>query len=52
MLTIPEVAQRLRVGRMTVYRLIAAGELERIKIGAAARVPETSLTAYLVRAAA
>ena len=49
LLTVLEVAQLLGVGRTTVYELIAAGELEVVHIGRAARVPTASVHAYVAR---
>jgi len=49
LLTIPEVAQRLGVGRTTVYELAARGELELVHIGRAARIPTTALDAFVAR---
>lgn len=39
LLTIPEAAQKLRIGRTLVYELISAGDLEVVHIGRASRVP-------------
>ena len=49
LLTIPEAAQRLGVGRTTVYELTARGELEVVHIGRAARIPATALDAFVAR---
>lgn len=49
MLTIPDTAALLRVHRATVYRLVASGELARIKIGRAARITEDSLRGFIAR---
>jgi excisionase family DNA binding protein len=49
LLTIPEVAERLRVSTRTVFRWIATGELICIRIGRVVRVPAEALGA-LVRA--
>lgn len=38
LLTIPEAAELLRVGRSTVYALIQAGQLPRLKIRKAVRL--------------
>jgi excisionase family DNA binding protein len=38
LLTIPEAADLLRVGRSTVYAMIGAGQLPRLKIRKAVRV--------------
>ncbi len=47
LLTFLEVQDRLRVSRSTVYRLIRAGELDVIHIGAAIRISEESLESYI-----
>ena len=47
LLTITEVAAALRVSKMTIYRLIHAGELEAIRVGRSFRVREPVLRAYL-----
>jgi len=49
LLTVERTAQRLEIGRTKVYELIAAGELESIKIGAARRIPVEALHAYIER---
>ena len=46
-LTVAEVANDLKVCKMTVYRLIHAGELEAMKVGKMFRITEHSLTRYL-----
>ncbi len=46
-LSIDDVGQRLNVSRSTVYRLIRAGELDVIHIGAAIRISEESLESYI-----
>jgi excisionase family DNA binding protein len=48
-LTIPQVAQRLKVSRNTVYRLISAGELPVVEVGSVSRVSELDLKAYIDR---
>jgi excisionase family DNA binding protein len=45
-LRIPEAAERLALGRSTVYRLIASGELPAVKIGTAIRIPATALASW------
>ncbi len=47
LLTVSEVATRLRVSNMTVYRLIKAGELRAIRVGKNYRVRRSHLEAYL-----
>lgn len=50
MLSVAEVALRLRVSPATVHRLIAIRELEHVRIGVRTiRVPETALEDYLER---
>ncbi|MBA2323568.1 MAG: helix-turn-helix domain-containing protein [Pseudonocardiales bacterium] len=51
LLTVAEVAKTLRVSKMTIYRLIEAGELPAIRIGRSFRVPESGYRAYLARCA-
>ncbi|MGO1315924.1 MAG: helix-turn-helix domain-containing protein [Cellulomonadaceae bacterium] len=46
-LTVAEVADAMRVSRMTVYRLVHSGELPAIRVGKSFRVPEQALAAYL-----
>lgn len=48
-LTIPQVAERLKVSRNTVYRLIAAGALAVTEVGSVSRVSEEALAAYIER---
>jgi excisionase family DNA binding protein len=47
LVTPEEAAVILRIGRSTVYELIARGELESVKIGRCRRIPRESLTAYV-----
>ena len=46
-LKVAEVASALRVSRMSVYRLIHAGDLEAVRFGRNFRVPEHAVSAYL-----
>lgn len=46
-LTVAEVAAVMRVSKMTVYRLVHAGELPAVRIGRSFRVPEHAVHAYL-----
>ncbi len=48
-LTVAEVAEIMRVSKMTVYRLVHAGELPAIRFGRSYRVPESAVTAALHR---
>ena len=46
-LTVAEVAAVMRVSRMTVYRLVHAGELASVRVGRSFRVPEATVHDYL-----
>ena len=46
-LTVAEVAAVMRVSRMTVYRLVHAGELASVRVGRSFRVPEHAVHDYL-----
>jgi excisionase family DNA binding protein len=48
-LTVAEVAAQMRVSKMTVYRLVHAGELEAVRVGRSFRVPEEAFEQYLSR---
>ena len=48
-LTVAEVAEIMRVSKMTVYRLVHAGELPAVRFGRSDRVPETAVSAALQR---
>ncbi|MBP3222904.1 MAG: helix-turn-helix domain-containing protein [Actinomycetaceae bacterium] len=41
--TVAEVADLIRVSRMTVYRMVHAGELPAIRVGGSYRVPASAL---------
>jgi excisionase family DNA binding protein len=46
-LTVAEVAQIMRVSKMTVYRLVHAGDLPAVRVGRSFRVPEHAVHDYL-----
>jgi excisionase family DNA binding protein len=48
-LTVAEVAEIMRVSKMTVYRLVHAGELPAVRFGRSYRVPEAAVTEALQR---
>lgn len=48
-LTVAEVADIMRVSKMTVYRQVHAGELPAVRFGRSYRVPEQAVTAALHR---
>jgi excisionase family DNA binding protein len=43
LLTVEEVATRLRVSRATVYKLIQRGELVHLRVAGCIRIPERAL---------
>lgn len=47
LLTIPQVAARLNVQRMTVYRMIKAGKIQAVRIGRLWRIRPAELEAYI-----
>lgn len=49
LLTIRETADALGLGRSTVYELIAAGELEVVRIGRSARIPVVAVEQLVQR---
>jgi excisionase family DNA binding protein len=46
---IPEACRLTGIGRSKLYELIAAGEIEVVKVGAITLVPVSSLTSFLRR---
>lgn len=48
-LTVAEVADIMRVSKMTVYRLVHAGELPAVRFGRSYRVPESAVREALQR---
>lgn len=48
-LTIDEVAQLLRVSKMTVYRLVQNHEIEALRFGRLYRVSQGAIDAYIAR---
>ncbi|ETA03993.1 transcriptional regulator [Frankia sp. CcI156] len=49
LLTPAEAAEILAVGRSTVYELLAAGDLESVRIGRSRRIPRAALDAFVRR---
>jgi excisionase family DNA binding protein len=49
LLTVPEVAARLRLSAKTVWRLVAATEIESVKVGRLRRIPPEAVAAYIAR---
>ena len=46
-LTIAETADRMRISKMGVYRLVHAGHLPAIRVGRSLRIPEDAVLDYL-----
>ncbi|MDY3128063.1 MAG: helix-turn-helix domain-containing protein [Corynebacterium sp.] len=46
-LTVAEVADIMRVSKMTVYRLVHAGDLPAVRVGRSFRVHEQAVQNYL-----
>jgi excisionase family DNA binding protein len=51
LLTPNEVAERLRVGKSTVYKLIASGELPSVRVASLLRVRVSDLEKFLEKSA-
>ena len=49
-LTVAEVAEMMRVSKMTVYRLVHSGEMPAVRFGRSYRVPEAAVEQYLKNA--
>ncbi len=49
-LTVAEVADLMRVSKMTVYRLVHAGDLPAVQFGRSYRVPESAVEEFLQQA--
>jgi excisionase family DNA binding protein len=50
-MTIAEVAQALRVSRMTVYRLVHSHAIHAVRFGRSYRVPESAVESYIEHSA-
>jgi excisionase family DNA binding protein len=50
-LTVSDVAARLNVSKMTVYRLVHSGELPAVHISRSFRISEDAVSDYLAHAA-
>lgn len=46
-LTVAEVAEMMRVSKMTVYRLVHSGDLPAVRVGRSFRVHEKAVQDYL-----
>jgi len=47
LLTVEEAAQRLSIGRTTMYRLVSTGAIESVTIGRLRRIPSECLEEYV-----
>lgn len=48
--TVAEVADLMRVSKMSVYRLIHSGELQAVRFGRTFRIPREAIDSYLAQA--
>ena len=49
LLTVEAAAQRLSIGRTTMYALLRSGAIESVRIGRLQRVPSSGLTTYITQ---
>jgi excisionase family DNA binding protein len=49
LLTVAEAAERLGIGRSTMYVLIADGQIDTVRVGRLRRIEPEALTAYISR---
>ena len=49
LLTVEEAAERLRIGRTSMYRLVSTGVIETVTVGRLRRVPSECLAEYVAR---
>lgn len=45
--TIPQAAQKLSIGKRSMWHLVYTDQIESVKIGASRRIPREALLAYL-----
>lgn len=48
-LTVEEVAERLYIGRNTVYHLLNQGELQGFRIGRTWKIPKDAIADYIIK---
>ncbi len=46
-LTVSELAERLRIGRSSAYQLVRAGHIRSIRVGSSIRIPAESVEQFL-----
>jgi excisionase family DNA binding protein len=49
LLTVEEAAERLRIGRTSMYHLVSTGAIETVTVGRLRRVPAECLAEYVAR---
>jgi len=49
LLSIPEAAERLSLGRSKLYELMTTGQIKSVRIGRAVRLPTTEVDGYAER---
>lgn len=47
-LTIDELAELLKIGKNTTYRLINSGQIKSIRIGRTHRIPKENVSEYII----
>lgn len=47
MLTVPDAAALMRLGKRTVWRMVADGEIESVKRGRSRRIPRQAVADYI-----
>nr|WP_211241318.1 helix-turn-helix domain-containing protein [Pseudonocardia spinosispora] len=47
LLTVAEVSAMFRVSKMTIYRMVHAGELAHVRVGRSFRIPADSVRAVM-----
>lgn len=52
LLTVEQAAERLALGRTTVYGLVQRGELRSVHVGRSVRIPSSEIVAFVERLAA
>jgi len=50
LLTVAEVAEIMRLSKMTIYRMVNSGALPALKVGRSVRIPEHVVDEYLRKA--
>jgi len=48
-LSVTDVAKHINISKMTIYRLIDAGEIPALRVGRSVRILQTDLEQYVIR---